>query len=213
MTLRISKTAIAILATIVSLYPVAYFIFGTRFGLLQSKSDALLASTLYNIGFFVHIIGGGIALLTGWPQFNRRLRLTRMHTHRTLGKIYVTSVLLSALAGIYIATYATGGIIASSGFMCLGAVWFTTTLIAYTSIRSGNINLHQKMMIYSYAACFAAVTLRIYLPLLTMLFHDFIKAYLLVAWLCWVPNILVAYFIAKKAQPWVLQQSTVSVSH
>ncbi|MEX6690572.1 DUF2306 domain-containing protein [Danxiaibacter flavus] len=209
MTLRISKIAIAILATIVSLYPVAYFIFGTRFGLLRSKSDTLLLSALYNVGFYIHIVGGGIALLTGWPQFNRRLRLTRMQIHRMLGKIYVTCVLLSSLAGIYIATYATGGMIASSGFMSLGAIWFTTTLIAYTSVRSGNINLHQKMMIYSYAACFAAVTLRIYLPLLTMLFHDFIKAYLFVAWLCWVPNIIMAYFIAKKAQPWVLQQPAV----
>ncbi len=202
----------AILATIVSIYPVAYFIFGMKFGLLLSKSDALLASTLYKTGFYIHIVGGGIALFTGWPQFNRRLRLTKMHLHRTLGKIYVTSVLLSALAGIYIAVYAGGGIIASSGFMCLGAVWFSTTLIAYTSIRSGNINLHQKMMIYSYAACFAAVTLRVYLPLLTILFHDAIKAYLLVAWLCWVPNIIVAYFISKKAQPWVLQRSAVSAT-
>ena len=210
MTLRISKITIAILATIVSMYPIAYFIFGTKFGLLRSKSDTLLASALYNSGFYIHIVGGGIALLTGWPQFNRRLRLTKMRTHRTIGKIYVTCVLLSSLAGIYIAMYATGGIIASTGFMCLGATWFTTTLIAYTSVRSGNINLHQKMMIFSYAACFAAVTLRIYLPLLTMLFHDFIPAYLLVAWLCWVPNVIVAYFIARKAQPWALQQATAS---
>lgn len=209
MTLRISKIAIAILATIISIYPVVYFIFGTRFGLLLSKTDALLNSTVYIAGFYIHIVGGGIALLTGWPQFNRRLRLTKMRVHRTLGKIYVTSVLLSSLAGIYIATYAGGGIIASTGFMCLGAVWFTTTLVAYTSIRSGNINLHQKMMIYSYAACFAAVTLRIYLPLLTILFHDSIKAYLLVSWLCWVPNIFIAYFIAKKALPWTIQKSAV----
>ena len=59
---------------------------------------------------------------------------------------------------------------------------------------------HQKMMIYSYAACFAAVTLRIYLPILSILFHDFIKAYILVAWLCWIPNIIVAYFLVQQIQ-------------
>lgn len=54
-------------------------------------------------------------------------------------------------------------------------------------------------MIYSYAACFAAVTLRIWLPLLTAAFlGDFIKAYTIVAWLCWVPNIIVAYFIVRR---------------
>ena len=52
-------------------------------------------------------------------------------------------------------------------------------------------------MIYSYAACFAAVTLRLWLPLLVFLFGDFIKAYVLVSWLCWVPNIIVAYFIQR----------------
>jgi hypothetical protein len=56
------------------------------------------------------------------------------------------------------------------------------------------------MMIYSYAACLAAVTLRIYLPLLTFLFQDFNKAYSLVAWLCWIPNIIVAHYIIKKNQ-------------
>jgi hypothetical protein len=55
-------------------------------------------------------------------------------------------------------------------------------------------------MIYSYAACLAAVTLRIYLPLFTFLFHDFNKAYSLVAWLCWIPNIIVAHYIIKKIQ-------------
>ncbi|GAB4428835.1 MAG: hypothetical protein OHK0039_47410 [Bacteroidia bacterium] len=44
----------------------------------------------------------------------------------------------------------------------------------------------------SYAACFAAVTLRLWLPILTALLGDFLPAYRIVAWLCWVPNLLVA---------------------
>ena len=53
-------------------------------------------------------------------------------------------------------------------------------------------------MIYSYAACFAAVTLRIWLPLLIVSLGDFITAYRIVAWLCWVPNLMVAYFLVDK---------------
>ena len=66
------------------------------------------------------------------------------------------------------------------------------------SIKEGNIKRHQKFMIYSYAACFAAVTLRIWLPALIAIYQDFIPAYRIVAWLCWVPNIMVAYFIVKR---------------
>src|SRR6185369_5998437 len=117
---------------------------------------------------------------------------------RAIGKVYVTAALLSSLAGIYIACYATGGIITSAGFMCLGLFWFYSTYKAYKSIREGNINMHRDMMTYSYAACLAAVTLRIYLPILSSIFHDFMKAYLLVAWLSWVPNLVVAFYITRQ---------------
>ena len=120
--------------------------------------------------------------------------------HRRIGKVYVIASLLSATAGIYIALFATGGTIASMGFICLGIIWFYTTLRAYIEIRKGWIDSHQKMMIYSYAACFSAVTLRIYLPLLVILFHDFIKAYLVVAWLSWIPNIIVAHFLVRQVE-------------
>jgi uncharacterized membrane protein len=159
-----------------------------------------LANVFWNIGFYTHITLGGIALLIGWTQFSVKLRTNKLKLHRQIGKVYVIAALVSALASVYIAMYATGGIIASLGFICLGIVWFYTTLRAYFEIRNGQVDNHQKMMIYSYAACFSAVTLRIYLPILTIIFHDFIKAYLLVAWLCWIPNIIVAYFLVEKFQ-------------
>ena len=84
------------------------------------------------------------------------------------------------------------------GFMGLGIVWLYSTVKAYFAIRKGDIQLHQGFMIYSYAACFAAVTLRIWLPLLTIAFQDFIIAYRIVAWLCWIPNIVFAYFWVKR---------------
>ena len=198
MTSRILKIAMAVLAVFVGLYPFTYYFVGRKFGLLQSKSAEVLTNGLWNSGFYIHITLGGIALLTGWIQFNKRIRTTKLKWHRTVGKIYVFSALVSSAAAIYIAIYATGGIIASLGFMFLGLIWFYSTFKAYTAIRNRNILTHQEMMIYSYAACLAAVTLRIYLPLLIIAFHDFIKAYLVVAWLCWIPNILIAFLLARK---------------
>ena len=118
--------------------------------------------------------------------------------HRLIGKIYVITALISSFTSLYIAIYATGGIVTAIGFGCLGATWFYTTLKAYAHIKRRNIGAHENMMIYSYALCFAAVTLRIWLPLLIILFNNFIVAYKIVAWLCWLPNLLIAALLIRK---------------
>ncbi|MCW3462014.1 DUF2306 domain-containing protein [Chitinophaga nivalis] len=186
------------LAAIIGLYPVLYFVVPGKFKLLNGKSAALLASIAWNTAFYTHIVLGGLALLIGWSQFHRQLRQQHTGLHRTIGKTYVLAALLSSLAGIYLGFYAMGGPIAAVGFICLGLVWFTTTFTAWLYIRRGLTDQHEKMMIYSYAACFGAVTLRLWLPVLTMLYHDFMKAYVCVAWLSWVPNIMVAYFMVQQ---------------
>lgn len=186
------------LAIIIGLYPGIYFLIPREFGLLSSKKPELLNSILWNIGFYTHIILGGLALLIGWIQFSSKIRARNIRLHKQVGKLYLTAVFLSSIAGIYIGFYATGGIVSSMGFISLGIIWFCTTLMAYLHIRNKQIKQHQKMMIYSYAACFAAVTLRIWLPILIMIFGDFNKAYVIVAWLCWVPNLLVAKLITRR---------------
>nr|WP_321244247.1 DUF2306 domain-containing protein [uncultured Psychroserpens sp.] len=195
---KIGFIVFAILCISIGLYPAAYFLVDRTFGLLASKSNALLSDVFWNIGFYTHIILGGLALLIGWLQFSEKLRAKNLKLHRVVGKVYVVSVLFSGLASLYIAYFATGGIISILGFMGLGVVWLYTTTLGYMSIKEGNIKRHQKFMIYSYAACFAAVTLRIWLPALIAIYQDFIPAYRIVAWLCWVPNIMVAYFIVKR---------------
>src|SRR5690606_38698774 len=138
------------------------------------------------------------ALLTGWSQFSRKLRVKKLELHRNLGKIYVLSALISGICGIYIGFYASGGLVPSLGFISLGIVWLFTTIRAYVAIRKKDISLHQGMLVYSYAACFAAVTLRVWLPLLTIVLGEFLLAYKIVAWLCWVPNIIFAHFWVRR---------------
>ena len=202
MTQRLSIIVIGIFATITGLYPGVYLFMDRKFGLLSSKSTTLLENTSWNIAFYTHIFLGGIALLIGWIQFNSKLRLRNISVHKTIGKIYVACVIPSSIASIGLSIFATGGLIPSLGFFCLGIIWFTTTLFAYLNIRNGRIDQHRKLMIYSYAACFAAVTLRLWLPLLTNIFNDFIIAYSIVAWLCWIPNLAVANLIVRKLGPY-----------
>jgi uncharacterized membrane protein len=195
---RVFWTLAVLLAILIGLYPAIYFLIDRNFGLLSSKSTEVLNSTFWNVGFYVHITLGGLALLIGWVQFSEKMRNKNLKRHRLIGKVYIISVLLSSIAGFYIALFATGGFLASLGFICLAVIWFYTTMAAYLSIRNKQIEQHQKMMIYSYATCFAAVTLRIWLPLLTALLSDFITAYTITAWLCWIPNLIVANQIARR---------------
>lgn len=190
----------ASLAIGVGLYPLLYLIVDGKIGLLESKTDELLASSFWSAAFYTHIIFGGLALITGWSQFNNKLRLRNLELHRKLGSIYCVAVLFSGLASLYLAFFATGGLGPSLGFGFLGLIWLSSTFMAYSSIREKKIIRHQKWMIISYAACFAAVTLRIWLPLLTAAFGEFLPAYRLVAWLCWVPNILIALLIIRRME-------------
>lgn len=195
---KISWIIIGILSTLVGLYPIIYFLIDGKIGLLASKSAELLSDNLWNIGFYGHITLGGLALLIGWLQFSQKLRKNNIKIHRTIGKTYVISVLLSGVCGLFIALYATGGIISVLGFLSLGIVWLSTTILGFKAIKKGNVELHIKFIIFSYAACFAAVTLRVWLPVLTSVMSEFTDAYRIVSWLCWVPNMIIAYFIVRK---------------
>jgi uncharacterized membrane protein len=186
-----------VFAILIGLYPSLYFFIDRKFGLLSSKSTVLLTNTFWNIGFYAHIILGAIALLIGWTQFSAKIREANILLHKRIGKIYLMAVIGSSIAGIYIGFYATGGLISSLGFIGLGIIWFYTTLKAYLFVKNKQIEQHKMYMIYSYAACFAAVTLRIWLPILQAFFGDFATAYRIVSWLCWIPNLIVARLIVN----------------
>jgi hypothetical protein len=113
----------------------------------------------------------------------------------------VTAAFFSSLAGICMGFFATGGIISILGFVSLGIVWLVTTMMGWFTAKKHDYVAHEDWMIFSFAACFAAVTLRIWLPILICMHQgDFIPAYHLVAWLCWVPNILVAFWIVRRSK-------------
>ncbi|HTD99141.1 MAG TPA: DUF2306 domain-containing protein [Mucilaginibacter sp.] len=190
----------AFFAIAIGLYPLIYYFVDMRSnGLLATKPRELVDGMVWHTAFYIHITFGGIALITGWTQFSQRLRDSYLSTHRLVGKIYVASVMLSSLAGLFIAFFASGGIVCVLGFGLLALLWFFTVVKAYTTILKGNIKQHENWMIRNYALAFAAVTLRIWLPLFSnFVFHDFTPAYRIVSWLCWVPNIIIAEMIVSR---------------
>jgi uncharacterized membrane protein len=194
------RIVVAVLATMVGLYPVTYYLTHSDTpGILQGKAAVLQASYFYRGVFYTHITFGGVALLIGWMQFSKKIRARRLGLHRTIGKMYMVAVALSGAAGVIVSLFADGGLTSTLGFGLLALLWLFTDLQGYRAIRRLEIGKHRAWMIRNYALCFAAVTLRVYLPLATRVLHwDFVESYQVISWLCWVPNLVVAEVLVRR---------------
>lgn len=154
---------------------------------------------LAHLGFLlVHIVGSMLALMIGPFQFLPGIRKGRwLKIHRWLGRIYLLSILFGGLGGLYMAQFAYGGIISRLGFATLAVLWLYSGYRAYQHIRNKEIEAHRQWMIRNYALTFAGVMLRIWVPATTGIGADFTTAYIIIAWACWVPNLLVAEWIIR----------------
>jgi hypothetical protein len=96
------------------------------------------------------------------------------------------------LAGGAIAMFSSSGAIAGLGFLALAILWLTFTSLALRAALRRDFRAHERWMIRSFALTFAAVTLRIYLPIGINLAGEFVLPYTIIAWISWLPNLLVA---------------------
>ena len=149
---------------------------------------------------YLHLAGSGIALAIGPFQLNARLRNRFLPVHRWMGRTYVICVLLGGVGALALATMSQAGLATHVGFGLLAVLWLFATGTAYRRIRAGDQVSHRRWMIRSYALTFAAVTLRIYLPLSQVAGIPFDAAYQTIAWLCWVPNLVVAEWLILRVR-------------
>lgn len=155
--------------------------------------DMQQAFTSHATAIYIHVFSAVLAMALGPLQFSARIRTHYPKVHRWLGRIYLgTGVLIGGLAGLYIAQYAHGGPVSQLGFSVLALLWLYTGLRAYLSVRAGKIAEHRQWMVRNYALTLAAVTLRLYVPASVIAGIEFVVAYQVIAWLCWVPNLVVA---------------------
>jgi len=173
-----------------------YYDFKNQSAFLEIKLAAVKTGW-YLPAFYFHIIGSSIILFLGFFQFLKVVYNNRK-LHKLLGKVYIFGVLFFAAPGAYVMTlFINRGPWVFTSFLMQNTLWVAFTLSGWVLILNRKIEPHIKMMRRSYALAFGAVTLRFY----TLLFHvlgislNFSNNYVIIAFLSWVPNILIAELI------------------
>jgi Predicted membrane protein (DUF2306) len=205
---RIGWGIMTFLAMGIVLYAVRYFSLNPDVYFPQQRSVYLA----HQAGLITHILGGVLALGLGPFQFLSRLRTRWPKVHRWMGRFYLIGILLGGTAGLYMSFYAFAGLAASLGFAALAVSWLVTGFMAYRTIRAGNTVTHRQWIIRNFSLTFAAVTLRLWMMPLIMAFGE-TTGYEIVAWVCWIPNLIVAegivrgWFRRRAARP-IVQSAT-----
>lgn len=150
--------------------------------------------------FLTHITASPIALALGLFQFSTKLRKKRPTVHRWMGRFYMVAILLGGVSGLVMAEgMLAERPVAGIGFGLLSLLWIGATAQAVRLAMSGKISQHRRWMIRSFALTFAAVTLRLYLPaFLFGLKVSYAEASLYLAWMCWIPNLLIAEWYLRR---------------
>ncbi len=185
-----SRTAFYIMAAVsvmiaLSSYRFLFLDLSTAFSYMPSHIDNRLTA------FMLHISLAPIALILGVIQFSSKIRTNMPALHRWTGRIYGVCVLVSGIAGLIIAIGAEGGFVAATGFALLSLAWMFTTFIGVQHVRNCRFEEHRRWMIRSFALTLAGVTLRVQLLGFTLLGMEYVDASVYLAWLCWIPNLLV----------------------
>lgn len=164
------------------------------------------------LAFALHVAFGGLALLLSPLQFAARLRTRVPAVHRAVGRVVVASIAVAGAAGLVLAPHSLAGAVGTAGFGLLAVLWLAFAGTAVRAIRHRDVAAHRRWMVRTFALTYAAVTLRLWLGVLiaaqTALAGvpeqvAFDRAYLLVPFLAWVPNLLVAewYLAAGRRFP------------
>ena len=193
---RVSWVVMTVLALFVAVYAgLVLFLpgFGPPF-LNEKRVNTPLA--LYG-----HLAGGLVALAIGPWQLSTRLRAGALNRHRWMGRVYVIAALIGGIGGLSLAMRSMFGLVTHVGFGMLAVLWLYSTTMAWIRIRAGDQVAHWRWMIRSFALTLAAVALRIYVPVSSLLHIPFEDAYQVISWFCWVPNLIVAEWIILRRNP------------
>lgn len=192
---------VLILAVLLAANALSYLNFDPHYSFLRLKQEAI-ATGWYLPAYYSHVLIGGIILVTGFFQFFPASSTRFRRLHRSMGYVYVMGILFfAAPGGIVMSLFINRGPLVLTSFLLQGTLWFTFTALAFDRIRKRNITAHREWMIRSYALTLAAITLRIYIFISSYQYSlNDPQAYATLAWLSWVPNLLIAEWYIRKGR-------------
>ncbi|MBB96525.1 MAG: hypothetical protein CML68_18250 [Rhodobacteraceae bacterium] len=161
-------------------------------GIERAMPHMAYHARLRPVALYSHVILAPAALALVPFQLWHGLRRRRAALHRWLGRVYGVVILLASLSGFWLAVTTEAGSIAAFGFGLLAIVWLGTTVIGIGEAMQGDYIAHRRWIIRSVAATLAAVTLRLLIIGSEVAGWDSDGVYQAIAWLCWVPNMILA---------------------
>jgi uncharacterized membrane protein len=162
----------------------------------------VITNKVWKFSFFTHVFTSIFLLLAGFTQFSDSILKKHKTIHRTVGYSYIIILLCaSAPAGFVMSLYANGGIYSQIAFTTLSILWFSFTLIAFQKAKQKDFSAHRNFMIRSYALTLSALTLRAWkFGIVELLRPNPMDVYMIVAWLGWVPNLILAEYIIIRSR-------------
>lgn len=155
----------------------------------------------WKYSFYIHVFSSILVITSGLFQFSKTVLNKYTKLHRISGFIYlVTTLLISGPAALVMSFYANGGYPAQISFVILSILWLGSTFLAYYYVRKKDYVTHGKWMTRSYALTLSAVSLRLYAYLFDV-FHFAmhpVDLYILISWMSWIPNLIVAEIFIRR---------------
>jgi len=144
------------------------------------------------IVFVIHALAGGIILVSGPLQFNRRLKDQRTGLHRVLGRTYVVTIWLASISGLWSAVFFEVTPAARISFGLLSILWFGSTTTALLRIVSRDVAAHREWMIRSFSLSLFFVSFSFWVPGLAGTSLPESVSYPLAVFLSWSLNLTAA---------------------
>ncbi|MCT4560394.1 MAG: DUF2306 domain-containing protein [Crocinitomicaceae bacterium] len=188
---------------------IPYLAFERNVDFLKTK-QLIYHHDLWRWSFYIHVFSSPIAFLAALAQFFPLVQ-HRIVYHKLFGIVFFISfLLLAGPSGLVLGIYANGGFWAQMSFSLLSLLWLFCGIQAYWMVRRKKYVQHQKWVLRCLFLMLSAIMLRLYAYFIAYFNLDIHPktAYIMIAWLSWVPNLIIGeIFLRTNSVQRFLQQA------
>jgi hypothetical protein len=165
----------------------------------------------YSTAFYVHIVGGPIAIVIGFVlMLSGRVARFRKQ-HRWLGRVQGVIVLVAVLpSGLLMATRSVAGPIAGWGFASVAILTAISMVMAIRRARSRQFKIHQRWATRSFILLCSPLLFRVISGVTIVTNVESPMTYRLNAWLSWLIPLIVyecTWRFHERSQPNVVKSA------